>query len=207
MLEETAVHASLAVIIEQSYLHTFIRNFLDWQVLSCQDVTVTGNNYIDIVMSTLDGVCPFLVYGLRNSTTKNNPAMGACKRFIPLSTKIGTCQVNLLDATGNPILNQAIDPFLQQMVMAKNSFGRVLNGPWSNLYFLEFTQDRITSMYDILGAGWRNAENNEKNRISPTTAYVAEVPRVITLTCVDGAGTSQLATGCLVLRRLLVGPS
>ena len=54
----------------------------------------------------------------------------------------------------------------------------------------------IASMNGIISAGcWRKAEINDYIQINFNTQYVAEVPRVITFTTVDGTGTAAAATG------------
>ena len=192
VLEETDVPVAKAAIIEQSYSYPFKRFFLDWQVYNNQTVTVAnGGGPVQIKMDNLSGVIPFLIYGLRASTS---PVNGACKRFVSLGSKLGSCSVNLFNAAGKSILNQAIDPYLQQSIQAVSSYGEVLNGDWSNIYFLDFTKDRIASINGIISAGWRKAEINDYIQINFNTQYVAEVPRVITFTTIDGTGTASAAT-------------
>ena len=165
------------------------RIFLDWQTLPAQTITVTANsngNPINITLTGLEGVTPFLVYGLRN-TADNTPAGGAIKRYVNLGSLNGSAKVSLLTPAGAPIFNQPIDPYL-------STYGTILDESWSRLYFIDYTRDRIASFNGQMGAGWRNAYNNEILQITPGP-YVAEVPRVITLTSVDATGTVVVATG------------
>ena len=193
ILEETDVPAAKASIIEQSYKYPFKRFFLDWQVYNNQTITITnGGGPVQIKMDNLSGVIPFLIYGMRASTS---PVQGACKRFVSFGNKLGSCSVNLFNAAGKSILNQAIDTYLQQLIQSESSYGQVLNGDWSNIYFLDFSKDRIASMNGIISAGWRKAEINDYIQINFNTQYVAEVPRVVTFTTVDGTGTAAAATG------------
>ena len=139
------------------------RIFLDWQILPAQTVTVSAassGSPINIILTGLQGVTPFLIYGLRN-VADNTPTGGAIKRFVNLASASSSAKVSLLTPAGAPIFNQPIDPFLQNLIASESTFGAILDGPWCSFYFLEFTKDRIASFNGVIGAGWRKAENNE----------------------------------------------
>ena len=189
LLEETQVPLNIARNIENSHSRPVQRVFIDWQVLPAQNITVTAassGSPINITLTGLEGVTPFLVYGLRN-VNDNTPTNGAIKRYAKLGTASSSAKVSLLTPSGAPIFNQPIDPYLQQLISSESSFGSILDGPWSGLYFIDYTKDRIASFNGIIGAGWRKSENNEILQITPGV-YTPEVPRVITIVTVDATG-------------------
>ena len=182
--------------IEYSHSRPVQRVFLDWQVLPAQNIVVSAassGSPINITLTGLEGVTPVLVYGLRN-VLDNTPPNGAIKRYAKLGTASSSAKVSLLTPSGAPIFNQPIDPYLQQLISSESSFGSILDGPWSGLYFIDYTKDRIASFNGIIGAGWRKSENNEILQITPGV-YTPEVPRVITITTVDATGAVVAATG------------
>ena len=196
LLEETLVPAEIAADIALSHRLPVQRVFLDWQRLAAQNITVTAQsagNPINIVLTGLEGVSPFLVYGLQD-VLDNTPKNGAIKRFVKIGAAGSQAKVSLLTPAGAPIMNQAIDPYQQLEIAAESSYGEILDAAWSSLYFLEYTSDRISSLNGVIGAGWRKTENNEILQITPGN-YVAEVPRTVTITTVDGTGAAVAATG------------
>lgn len=196
LLEETLVPVGIAASIAASHSRPVQRVFLDWQVLPAQPVTVSANSAgtpINITMTGLEGVSPFLVYGLQ-SVTDNLPANGAIKRFIKLGSAGSQAKVSILTPASVPIMNQPIDPYQQLMITGESSYGTILDEAWSSLYFIDYTVDRIASFNGVIGAGWRKVENNEILQIIPGN-YVAEVPRVVTITTLDGSGAAVPATG------------
>ncbi|KAL5506268.1 hypothetical protein EMCRGX_G007879 [Ephydatia muelleri] len=146
---------------------------------------------INITLTGLEGVTPFLVYGLQNNTD-NTVTNGAIKRFVKLGSAGSQAKVSLLTPAGAPIMNQAIDPYQQLQIAAESSYGSILDAAWSSLYFLEYTVDRIAAFNGVISAGWRKAENNEILQITPGN-YTAEVPRVLTITTTDGTGAATVA--------------
>ena len=135
---------------------------------------------INITLTGLEGVSPFLIYGLQN-ITDNTVVNGAIKRYVKLGSASSQAKVSLLTPAGAPIMNQAIDPYQQLEVAAESSYGSILDAAWSSLYFIDYTVDRIASFNGIISAGWRKAENNEILQITPGN-YSAEVARTITIT-------------------------
>ena len=92
-------------------------------------------------MTGLEGVTPFLVYGLQN-ITDNTVVNGAIKRYVKLGSASSQAKVSLLMPAGAPIMNQAIDPYQQLEVAAESSYGTILDAAWSSLYFIDYTVDR-----------------------------------------------------------------
>ena len=194
LLEETLIPAGISQMITMSHQYPVQRIFLDWQRFAGQNVAITASSVgapINITLTCLEGVTPFLVYGLQN-ITDNTVTNGAIKRFVRLGSAGSQARVSLLTLAGAPIMNQAIDPYQQLQIAAESSYGSVLDAAWSSLYFLEYTVDRIAAFNGVISAGWRKAENNEILQITPGN-YTAEVPRVLTLTTTDGTGAATVA--------------
>ena len=194
LLEETLIPAGISQMITMSHQIPVQRIFLDWQRFAGQNVTITPSSVgapINITLTGLEGVTPFLVYGLQNNTD-NTVTNGAIKRFVKLGSAGSQAKVSLLTPAGAPIMNQAIDPYQQLQIAAESTYGSILDAAWSSLYFLEYTVDRIAAFNGVISAGWRKAENNEILQITPGN-YTAEVPRVLTLTTTDGTGAATVA--------------
>ena len=194
LLEETLIPAGISQLITMSHQLPVQRIFLDWQRFAGQNVTITPSSVgapINITLTGLEGVTPFLVYGLQNNTD-NTVTNGAIKRFVKLGSAGSQAKVSLLTPAGAPIMNQAIDPYQQLQIAAESSYGSILDAAWSSLYFLEYTVDRIAAFNGVISAGWRKAENNEILQITPGN-YTAEVPRVLTITTTDGTGAATVA--------------
>ena len=193
-MEESLVPAEKAASLLKSYQMTNERVFLDWQMLTPQIVTSGQSGIpINITLTGVEGVSPFLIYGLQ-LVTDMTPAYGACKRFAKLASAVSQAKVALCDPSGTPYTAKSIDPYLQIQFSAKSSYSKLLNGAWQGLYFMDFTKNRIASMNGIMGAGWRKAINNEILQIT-SGPYIAEVPRVVTVTTVDSTGAAVAATG------------
>ena len=194
ILEESLVPEEKAYSLLNSYRIPNERVFLDWQILTPQIITNAQTVVpINITLTGAEGVCPFLIYGLQLYTDLT-PAYGACKRFAKLASAVSQAKVALCDPSGVPYTAQSIDPYLQIQFAAESSYNNLLSGAWQNLYFMDFTKNRIASMNGIMGAGWRKAINNEILQIIPGP-YIAEVPRVVTLTTVDATGAAVSAAG------------
>ena len=194
ILEESLVPQAKAYSLLNSYRIPNERIFLDWQILTPQIITNAQTGVpINITLTGVEGVSPFLVYGLQ-LITDLTPAYGACKRFAKLASAVSQAKVALCDPSGTPYTAQSIDPYLQIQFSAESSYSKLLSGAWQGLYFMDFTKNRIASMNGIMGAGWRKAINNEILQIIPGP-YIAEVPRVITVTTTDATGAAVVATG------------
>ena len=194
LLEETLVPAEISYQITKSHMYPVQRIFLDWQRFAGQNIPITAASAgtpISITLTGLEGVSPFLVYGLQN-ISDNTVVNGAVKRYVKLGSASSQAKVSLLTPAGAPIMNQAIDPYQQLEVTAESSYGSILDAAWSSLYFIDYTVDRIASFNGIISAGWRKAENNEILQITPGN-YTAEVARTITITTTDGSGAATAA--------------
>ncbi|KAL5469275.1 hypothetical protein EMCRGX_G030507 [Ephydatia muelleri] len=202
LLEETLVPAGIAASIAASHSRPVQRVFLDWQVLPAQPVTVSANSAgtpINITMTGLEGVSPFLVYGLQ-SVTDNLPANGAIKRFIKLGSAGSQAKVSILTPASVPIMNQPIDPYQQLMITGESSYGTILDEAWSSLYFIDYTVDRIASFNCVIGAGWRKVENNEILQIIPASSAVEVGAAVVEVaSAVVGAGVASAVVVAVVL--------
>ena len=186
ILEESLVPEAKAYSLINSYRIPNEIIFLDWQILTPQIITNAQTGVpINITLTGIDGVTPFLIYGLQ-LVTDLTPAFGACKRFAKLASPSSQAKIALCDPSGTPYSAQSIDPYLQIQFAAESSYGRLLNGAWQGLYL-------IASMSGIMGAGWRRAVNNEILQIIPGP-YVAEVARNIVITTVDITGAVVAAT-------------
>ena len=112
ILEESLVPEAKAISLLNSYRIPNERIFLDWQILTPQIITNAQVGVpINITLTGVEGVCPFLIYGLQLYTDLT-PAYGACKRFAKLASAVSQAKVALCDPSGTPYTAQSIDPYL-----------------------------------------------------------------------------------------------
>ena len=109
MLEETLVPVSLAREIGASYTKPVQRVFLDWQLFQLQTLVISGTGQVNIVLTGLQGISPFLVYGLQLTSYVGDPTNGRPKRFAQIGSSGSSASVLLLTSEGFTILNQAIN--------------------------------------------------------------------------------------------------